>query len=133
MYIHSIYPIHSETFCVKKHILEVIDTPCLWNIGSNPDLRWRRSDLLFMKRLGAGAFGAVNLVEPGDFIGLRKVEICDFQSLSTYLLELQIAKIHCMYMYTVSLTLCVQLYIFVHVFSNYVCISIYSTYLHIYL
>ena len=25
----------------------------------------RRSDLVVMKRLGAGAFGAVNLVEPG--------------------------------------------------------------------
>ena len=55
-----------------------------------------------MKRLGAGAFGAVNLVESGDS-SRAKVEIVTFEkSLSTYLLELQVIEDHwyvtvCMY------------------------------------
>jgi len=38
------------------------DRPPLYN-NSQATTTYRRSDLLFMKRLGAGAFGAVNLVE----------------------------------------------------------------------
>ena len=41
-----------------------------WQMTHNNDQSFplamaRRSDLVVMKRLGAGAFGAVNLVEPG--------------------------------------------------------------------
>lgn len=92
--------------------------------------------MLFMKRLGAGAFGAVNLVESGDSSRAMirgKVEmIVTFEkSLSTYLLELQVIENHwyvtvCMYtvkhiyiyMYSISLiySTCIFIYMFFYMY-----------------
>lgn len=97
-----------------------------------------------MKRLGAGAFGAVNLVESGDSSRAMirgKVEmIVTFEkSLSTYLLELQVIENHwyvTVCMYTVKhiyihvfnksyiFYVYIYLYVFLHVLSMYVCLFV---------
>ena len=55
-------------------IMTLLMTKTVSSYGFDPRWRWpnpsrRRSDLVVMKRLGAGAFGAVNLVEPGALFG----------------------------------------------------------------
>lgn len=89
-----------------------------------------------MKRLGAGAFGAVNLVESGDSSRAKVEMIVTFEkSLSTYLLELQVIEDHwyvCIqlnvyiYVFNKSSILCVyiSLYVFLHVLSMYVCLFV---------
>lgn len=81
-----------------------------------------------MKRLGAGAFGAVNLVESGDSSRAKVEMIVTFEkSLSTYLLELQVIEDHwyvCIqlnvyiYMYSISLlySACIFLYMFFYMY-----------------